>query len=106
MQRRLEMVSQEQVWAAVAAIEEKHDLGEIDRAAADRRINDCRRAVTPRDLYRASGGLAGDRRRQDWFENLHAVAGWLTLLVLMALGTWLVTWAIGLSRGNIPGITE
>ncbi len=48
MQDRLELVSPEQVWAAVTAIEEKYAVGEINRADADRRINDCRRAVTPR----------------------------------------------------------
>lgn len=104
--QRLELVSQDQVWAAVAAIEEKHAAGEISRADADRRINDCRRSNTPRDLYKASGGLAGRRRRQDWGENAKAVYGLLFLLVLMALGTWLVTWAMGLANGNVPGITE
>lgn len=106
MQDRLQLVSAEQVWAAVAAIEDKYAVGEISRADADRRINDCRRAVTPRDLYKASGGLVGERRRQDWAENGRAVAGLLILLVLMALGTWLVTWALGLAEGNVPGITE
>ena len=80
----LELVSQEQVWAAVAAIEEKHTAGEINRADADRRINDCRRANTPRDLYKASGGLAGKRRRQDWGENAKAVYGLVFLLAAAA----------------------
>lgn len=104
--QRLELVSKEQVWAAVAAIEEKYYLGEISRADADRRINDCRRAVTPRDLYRASGGLGGSRRRQDWRERGRTAYGLVLLLVLMALGTWLVTWSMGLAKGQVPGITE
>ncbi len=28
------------------------------------------------------------------------------ILVLAALGMWLVTWAIGLNQGDVPGITQ
>jgi hypothetical protein len=95
-----QLVTREQIRTAVGALEERRATGMIDEADAARRINDCRRAVTPRDLWKASGGLAGDRRRQDWWDIRRTVAGLLILLVLAALGMWLVTWTMGLVEGD------
>jgi hypothetical protein len=103
MPEETRFVSPEQVRAAVAAIEAGHAAGKLSRAEADKRIDASRRAVTPRDLHRASGGLAGDRRRQDWWDIRRTVAGLVFLLILMALLVWLVTWSIGLGDGTSPG---
>ncbi len=101
MDRQPELVTPEQVRAAVAELERRHAAGEIGAAEVARRINDCRRAVTPRDLWRASGGLAGSPHRSDWWDVRRTVASLLFLLVLLALATWLVTWALGFSEGGI-----
>lgn len=103
MDRQQQMVTPDQVRTAVAAVEAERAAGRLSRADADRRIDACRRSVTPRDLWRASGGLAGDRRRQDWWDVRRTVAGLIFLLVLVALLVWLVTWSLGLAEGDIPG---
>ena len=97
-ERQPELVTQEQVRAAIEALKQRRAAGAISEADVARRINDCRRAVTPRDLWKASGGLAGDRRRDDWWDIRRTVAGLLFLLVLAALAMWLVTWTMGLAE--------
>ncbi len=98
--RQLEMVSREQVRAAVVVLEQQRAAGRLGDVEVSRRVNDCRRAVTPRDLWKASGGMAGDRRRQDWWDIRRTVAGLLFILVMAALGMWLVTWTMGLVEGD------
>jgi hypothetical protein len=97
-----QLVTQAQIRAAIGALEQRRAAGEISEADVVRRINDCRRAVTPRDLWKASGGLAGDRRRSDWWDIRRAVGGLLLLFVLAALAMWLVTWTMGLVEGDSP----
>jgi hypothetical protein len=97
-ERQPQLVTREQVRAAIGALEQRRAAGEISEADVRRRINDCRRAVTPHDLWKASGGLAGDRRRGDWWDIRRTVAGLLFLLVLAALAVWLVTWTLGLAE--------
>lgn len=99
-ERQPEMVTREQIQAAVGLLEQRRSAGLLTEAQVARQVNDCRRAVTPRDLWKASGGLAGDRRRQDWWDIRRAVAGLLFILVLAALGMWLVTWTMGLVEGD------
>lgn len=98
--RQPPMVTPQQIRTAVAALERRHADGEISEPDVVRRINDCRRAVTPRDLWRASGGLAGERRRSDWWDVRRAVGSLLLILVLLALAMWLVTWTMGLVEGD------
>lgn len=94
------LVTREQIRTAIGALEQRRAAGAISEADVVRRINDCRRAVTPRDLWKASGGLAGDRRRSDWWDIRRAVGGLLLLFVLAALAMWLVTWTMGLVEGE------
>jgi hypothetical protein len=63
----VEYVTPAEVWAGIRAIAAEHAAGTISAAAAERRIDACRRAVTRRDLWKASGGKAGsphDRHRR------------------------------------------
>ena len=95
-ERQQELVTPEQIREAVELLEARRAGGEISEADVTRRINDCRRSITPHDLWKASGGLLGDRHRGDWPEVRRDVAGLLLVLVLAALGMWLVTWTMGL----------
>jgi len=92
------LVTLDEVRAAVAALDRERVAGRLIEADATRRINDCRRAVTPRDLWKASGGLAGSPHRSDWADIRRTVVG-LGSLVIM-IGVWLVTWALGLMDGS------
>jgi hypothetical protein len=58
-----ELVSAEEVWAAVRAVEADKAAGTISPQVAAERIDRCRRAVTPRDLWKATGGKAGSPTR-------------------------------------------
>jgi hypothetical protein len=102
-ERQSRLVTPAEIRAAVAAVEGRRAAGVLSETTAARRINDCRRAVTPHDLWRASGGLAGDRRRGDWWDIRRTVLGLLLLLVLAALGMWLVTWTMGRAEGDGGG---
>jgi hypothetical protein len=95
-------VSLPEIRSAVAALEAAHAAGGIGAKEASKRINDCRRAVTPRDLWKASGHRAGSRRRSDWSDIRSTVFGLVSLLVMMALGVWLVTWALAQLHGSAP----
>ena len=88
--------------AAVTALEAELSADRIGAAEATRRINDCRRAVTPRDLWKASGGRAGSRRRSDWAEIRRTVFGLTSLLIMLLLGMWLVTWTLAQLHGSAP----
>jgi hypothetical protein len=92
------LITQAEIRAAVAALEGDRAAGRLTERETARRINDCRRAVTPRDLWKASGGRAGSRRRSDWADIRRTVFGLGSLLIMIALGVWLVTWVVGLEQ--------
>lgn len=94
-QQQPTVVELDEVRAAVAALERDESAGLLTRADATKRINDCRRAVTPRDLWRASGGRAGSPKRSDWKDIRGAVYGLVFLLVLAVVGVYFITFVIG-----------
>jgi hypothetical protein len=100
VERQPQLVTRDQIRTAIGLLEQRRAAGELSEAELTRRINECRRSVTPRDLWKASGGLAGDRRRSDWWDIRRTVGGLLLLLVLAALGMWLVTWTMSLEEGD------
>lgn len=115
--RAVELVSPDDVRSAVDALEFDELTGNISPAEASRRISRVRRAVTPRELWKASGGRAGAKPRQDWWDIRKTVVGILFLLVLAALGMWVVTIGVaaysdnggggsGDQPGDQPGINE
>jgi hypothetical protein len=100
--KRPDLVCLTDIRAAVAALEAEHTAGRMGDREASRRINSCRQAVTPRDLWKASGHRAGDRRRSDWADIRHTAFGLVCLAIMLALGVWLVTWSLGLLHGEVP----
>jgi len=91
---KMPMADPEQIRAAVQAIEADLNAGRIGPDEAHRRILACGRAVTSRDLWKASAGRAGSPRRSDWADIRRTVIGLVGLLVMVALGIWLVTWLL------------
>jgi hypothetical protein len=104
-ERQAELVSRDEIQTAIGLLEQRRAAGHISESEVARRINDCRRAVTPRDLWKASGGLAGERRRQDWWDIRRTAAAFLLIIVLAALGMWLVTWTMSLVEGDADAPT-
>jgi hypothetical protein len=58
--------------------------------------------VTPRDLWKATGRRAGSRRRSDWGDILRTAFGLVSLLIMIILGVWLVTFSVGLLDTSAP----
>lgn len=94
-QQQRVVVELDDIRAAVASLQRDEAAGLLTEAQATKRINECRRAVTPRDLWRASGGRSGSPKRSDWKDIRGAVYGLLFLLVLAVVGVYLVTVIIG-----------
>jgi hypothetical protein len=100
--RQTVLVEKSEIRAAIAALEADVAAGKLTEAEVARRIRDCWRAVTPRDLWKASGGRAGVARRQDWWDIRRTVYMSLFILLLCALGIWLVTWSLAQLHGSVP----
>jgi len=94
------LVDLSDIHSAVAALEADAQRGAITIAEARKRISDSKRAVTPRELWKASGGRAGARKRSDWQDIRKTVFGATFLLVLAALGVWIVTVFTGKAVGS------
>lgn len=89
------MLTLAEIRVAVAMLERECAAGRMSDQETARRVNNCRRAVTPRDLWKATGGRAGSRRRSDWGDLGRTAFSLVSLLVMIALGVWLVTLAVG-----------
>lgn len=106
MADRTVLVELDDIRVAVKALEADAERGAISTAEASRRINQCRRAVTPRELWKASGGRAGTRKRSDWYDIRRTILAAIFLLVLAALGMWIVTIYTGKATGDGGYIPE
>lgn len=94
------LVDLSDIHGAVQALEADAERGSISVDEARKRISDSKRAVTPRELWKASGGRAGSRKRSDWHDIRKTVFGASFLLVLAALGVWVVTIFTGKAVGS------
>ncbi len=84
-------ISLDEQQRAVRLLHEAFEAGELDREELRRRLGRVHRAVTPRDLWKATGHRAGSRRRSDWREIKRAVVlqvgivGFAVLAMLLVL---------------------
>ncbi len=97
---KTELVALSDIHLAVSALTDDAQLGRISADEASKRINDSRRAVTPRELWRASGGRAGAKKRSDWQDIRNTAFGVAFLLLLAAIGVWIVTIYTGKAVGG------
>jgi hypothetical protein len=97
-----DLIGLDAIRAAVAELEAELAAGRIRGEEATKRINACRRAVTPRDLWKASGHRAGSRRRSDWREIRSTAFNLGGLLLMLVVGVWLVTWTLAQLHGSAP----
>lgn len=94
------MVELSEIHAAVDALQDDAEHGRLSEAEAGQRINECRKAVTPRELWKASGGRAGASKRSDWHDIRRTAFGAAFLLTLAAVGVWIVTIYTGKAVGS------
>ncbi|MDQ3054774.1 MAG: hypothetical protein M3R66_13455 [Actinomycetota bacterium] len=97
---RTALVELSDIHAAVRALEQDAERGTISAGEASTRINDSKRAVTPRELWKASGGRAGAKKRSDWQDIRKTAFAAVFLLVLAAVGVWIVTIYTGKAVGS------
>jgi len=100
----------------LVSLDEKHEAhrllqkalaaGELDEAEYKRRLGRVYQAVTPRDLWKASGRRAGSRRRSDRAEIWRAARLQIAILVFAALIMIVVLWGTVISQqGGADGIS-
>jgi len=93
------LVDKSDIHKAVEALEADFGRGTITEAEARKRVSDSKRAVTSRELWKASGGRAGSPKRGDWQDIRRTVFGITFLIVLAAAAVWVVTIYTG--RGSV-----
>lgn len=84
------LISLDQQQDAVQALNAAYEAGEIGQEELRLRLARVHRAVTPRDLWKASGHRAGSRRRSDWREIRRAVRLQIAIIAFAALAMLLV----------------
>jgi uncharacterized protein DUF1707 len=66
--------------------------GDLDEREYLRRRDRVYQAVTPRDLWKATGGRAGSKRRSDWKAIRKAVLLQVWIIIFAALAMLLILW--------------
>ena len=95
------------------SLDEKHEAhrllqralaaGELDQAEYQRRLGRVYQAVTPRELWKASGHRAGSRQRSDKREIMKAVRLQVGIVVFALLAMLLVLYGTMVyQHGNAP----
>jgi anti-sigma-K factor RskA len=80
--------------------------GELDEAEYKRRLGRVYQAVTPRDLWKASGHRAGSRQRSDRAELWRAARLQLAIVAFAVLIMIVVLWGTVISQqGGADGIS-
>lgn len=100
MTTKAALVELSDIHSAVSALQRDAERGKISTVEARKRISDSKKAVTPRELWKASGGRAGANTRSDWPDIRRTAFGVIFLVVLAALGVWIVTIYTGKAVGS------
>ena len=90
--RRPRLVTLEEQRAAERALRAAWEAGELDAAECSHRMGLVCRAVTPRDLWKASGHRAGSPRRSNRGEIWRAVRLGAAIVVFAAVAMMLVVY--------------
>jgi hypothetical protein len=94
------LVTLEETRAAEAALRQAADNGELRAAELDRRITAVKRATTPRELWKASGGRAGSRRRSDLPQLRNATWAMIATVVFALVAMVVVLWGTIIYQGG------
>jgi hypothetical protein len=99
------MVTEQDQRAAVAKLREAGGTGAMSPDEVARRSADVWKAVTPRDLWRATGGLAGSPKRADAGEWRRAVIVMVAVVVFAAVAMYAILTAFrNIDEGPNPGL--
>lgn len=100
--RGLRSRSRRQTHAQFVGLPDKHqadrrlrlavEAGQLSQDEYRRRCQRVYQAVTPRDLWKASGGRSGSPRRSDWRELRHAILLQVSIIVFAAVAMLVILW--------------
>ncbi|HZD38864.1 MAG TPA: DUF1707 domain-containing protein [Actinomycetes bacterium] len=88
------LITLDQQHEAVRLLNQAFEAGEIDRGELQRRLARVHRAVTPRELWKASGHRAGSRKRSDLGALKHAILLQIGIVGFAALAMLLVLYGV------------
>jgi hypothetical protein len=91
-QRESRLVTLEEQWLAIDLI--VAGTRSPDDPGLKRRITKVWRATTPHELWKASGGLVGERRRGDWWAWRGAIYRVLAIIPLGLAALWVIAWGL------------
>jgi hypothetical protein len=100
------LISLDEKHAAHRQLQQALAAGELDEAEYKRRLGRVYQAVTPRELWKASGHRAGSRRRSDRAELWRAARLQIAIVLFAALIMIVVLWGTVISQqGGADGIS-
>jgi hypothetical protein len=100
------LVSLDEKHQAHRLLQQAFAAGELDETEYKRRLGRVYQAVTPRDLWKATGHRAGSRRRSDRAEIWRAARLQIAILVFAALIMIVVLWGTVINQqGGADGIS-
>ena len=88
------LITLDEQHAAIRSLNEAFEAGEIGQDELRRRLGRVHRAVTPRDLWKASGHRAGSRRRSDWKAIKSAVMLQIAIVGFAAIAMLVVLYGV------------
>jgi Domain of unknown function (DUF1707) len=88
------LITLDQQHDAIRLLREAFEAGEIGEDELQRRLARVHRAVTPRDLWKASGHRAGSRRRSDWKAIKSAVMLQIAIIGFAAIAMLVVLYGV------------
>jgi hypothetical protein len=88
------LISLDEQQRAVRLLNEAFEAGELGREELQRRLGRVHRAVTPRDLWKATGHRAGSRKRSDWRQIKHAILLQVGIVAFAVIAMLLVLYGV------------
>ena len=79
---------------AIEIMRRAAELGEIPEEALPRQLTAVWRSNTPHELWKATGGRIGQKRRGDWPEWRRAAYRVLAIIPLAILSLWIIAWGL------------
>jgi uncharacterized protein DUF1707 len=98
-----ELISLDDKHAAERRLRDAFAAGELDEAELKRRVGRVYQAVTPRELWKASGHRAGSPVRQDGAQIRKALRLQVAIVVFAAVAMVFVLWGTAIyANGGMP----
>jgi hypothetical protein len=88
------LVTLQEQWQAIDLMTEAVDHGELPEDRYRRTLTAIWRSTTPHELWKATGGRIGEKRRGDWAAWRGAVYRVLAIIPLGLAALWVLAWGL------------